>query len=89
MTFANAVVGADQPLLQVADGAIRQRHDGGNAAAQGDPDRLRAGDVPDVGGLHPLKALQAVAVDRRPGRNVLFDEREHRGLLEVRDDGRL
>ena len=37
---ADAVVRANQPLLQVADGAIRQWHRGGDTLPQGAPDRL-------------------------------------------------
>ena len=42
LPFTDAVVGADQPLLHVADGAVGQRHDGGRASAQGTPERLPA-----------------------------------------------
>ena len=30
----------------------------------GAPDRLRSGNVPDVGGLETVETLQAVAIDR-------------------------
>ena len=54
---------------------------------QVDPERLRPGDVPDTRGGHPFEALQPVRVDRRSGRDVLRDEREHRRLFEIRDHG--
>ncbi len=54
---------------------------------QGAPDRLRAGDVSHVSGLEPIETFQPVGVDRRPRRNVVSDEREHRRLFEVRDHG--
>ena len=59
---ADAVIRADEPLLQVADGAVRKRHHRGNASAQGTPEGLSAGHVPDAGCLH-LEAFQAVGVD--------------------------
>ena len=59
----------------------------GTPPVQGAPDRLRAGDVPDVGGLETIETLQAVAIDRCPRRDMLHDEREHRRLFEVRDHG--
>src|SRR3989339_1423275 len=40
---ADAVVRADEPLLQVADGQIRERDNRRHAAAQGTPIRLGAG----------------------------------------------
>ena len=87
LRLADAVVRADQPLLEVADGAVSQGRRGGHPPVQGAPDRLRAGDVPDVGGLETVETLQAVAIDRCPRRDMLHDEREHRRLFEVRDHG--
>ena len=37
---ADAVIGADQPMLKVPDGAVRQRHDGAGALAQRASQRL-------------------------------------------------
>ena len=45
LSAAHAVVGADQPLLQVSDGAVGQRYHGFRALAQIDSQRLGAGDV--------------------------------------------
>src|SRR6266705_1185604 len=47
LRFTDAVVRADQPLLHVANGAVRQRHDRGGAFAQVAPEGLRAGYVLD------------------------------------------
>jgi hypothetical protein len=80
---ADAVVRPDQPLLQVPDGAVRQRHDRGDTATQGASDRLRPGDVPHARRLQPLPPFQAVGVDRRPWLDVVSDKAEHRGLFEV------
>ena len=43
---ADAVIRADEPLLQVADRAVCQRHDRRHAAAQRAPGGLRAGQPP-------------------------------------------
>jgi hypothetical protein len=43
---ADAVIGADQPVLQIPDRAIREGHDRGGALAQGRAQRLLEGDVP-------------------------------------------
>jgi len=85
---ADAVIGADEPLLQVADGAVRKRHHGRNAAAQGAPEGLRALHVPHGQRRQVLEAFQAVGVDRRARRDVVLDECDHRRLFEVRDASR-
>jgi len=86
MVTADAVVRADEPLLQVADGAVGERHDRGHAAAQGAPDGLCTGDVPDAGGLQAFPSFESVGVDGCPRRDVVSDEVEHRGLREIRRD---
>ena len=78
------MVGADQPLLQVPNGAVRQRHHGRGAFPQGAPERLSPGHVRHARGLQPLEAFQAVGVDGRPRRDVALNEIDHRGLFEVR-----
>ena len=83
---ADAVIRADEPLLQVADRAVCQRHDRRHAAAQRAPGGLRAGHVPDAGGLQSLPPFQPVGVDGCPWRDVGLDEVEHRRLFEVRRD---
>ena len=85
LRFADSVVRADQPLLQVADRAVRERHCGDRAPAQRAPERLGPPHVPDARRLQVLEALQPVGVDRRSRTDVLLDERDHRGLFEVRD----
>jgi hypothetical protein len=83
LRLTDPVVRADQPLLQVADGAVRERHRGSRASAQGE--RLRAPNVRDARSLQVLEAFQAVGVERRPRTDVLLDELDHRRLFEVRD----
>ena len=70
LRLTDPVVRADQPLLQVADRAVRERHHGGRAFAQGAPERLGTPNVFDAGCLQVLEALQAVGVDRRSRTNV-------------------
>jgi len=55
---ADAMVRPDEPLLKVADRAIRERHDRGHPAAQGAPQRLRTGYVPHARGLQPFPPFQ-------------------------------
>lgn len=55
---AHAVIGSVQPLLQVADGAISQRHHGLGPSTQG----LAARYVLEPSFLQPGEALEAVGV---------------------------
>lgn len=80
---AHAVIGADQPLLQVPDGASGQRYHRFCALPQVDPQRLRAGDVPEPGLGQARESLQAVGVNRRARRHVLLDEGVQGGRFEV------
>jgi len=57
LRFADSVVRADQPLLQVADRAVRERHCGDRAPAQRAPERLGPPHVPDARRLQVLEAL--------------------------------
>ena len=50
---ADAVIRADQPVLKVPDGAVRQRHDGAGALAQRASQRLLEGDVPEASRCQP------------------------------------
>ena len=51
LRLADPVVRANQPLLQGADGAVRQWHHRGDTLPQGAPDRLVSDDVGDASGL--------------------------------------
>ena len=51
LTTADAVMGSDQPLLQVADCAVGQRHDRFRASAQIDRQRLNSRNVLESGFL--------------------------------------
>ena len=85
LRLADAVVGADQPLLQIPDGPVREWHHGRGAFSQVARARLSPGHVRHACGLQLLEAFQPVGADRRPRRDVVLDELDHRGLPEVRD----
>ena len=87
LRLADAMIRTDQPLLQVAGRAVRERHHGGRALAQGAPERLGPPNMRDARGLQVLEAFQAVGVDRGSRTDVVLDQRDHRGLFEVRDHG--
>jgi hypothetical protein len=78
------VVCADQPLLQVADGAIRQGNDGRDATPELTPARLLSGHMSDAGRGQSVETLVRVGVDRRTRRDVRLDEGLDRRLFEVR-----
>ena len=59
---AHAVIGSDQPLLQVADGAISQRHHGLGPSTQLDSQGLAARYVLKPSFVQPGEALEAVSV---------------------------
>jgi len=87
LRLADAMIGPGQPLLQVSDGAIRQRDHRGDAPSQSAPDRLRSRDVSHPRSLQAFEPFQPVGIDRRTRRDVLLDEGEHRRLFEVGNDG--
>ena len=62
---ADAVVGADQPLLKVADGAVGQRHDRWDASTQVTAQGLRPGDVAKPGRVKSGEGLQTIRIDGR------------------------
>ena len=81
---ADAVVGADQPLLKVADGPVCQRHDRWDASTQVTAQGLRPGDVAKPGRLKSGERLQAIGVDGRARGHVLFEKTGDGGRLEIR-----
>jgi hypothetical protein len=73
LSAADAVIGADQPLLEVADGAVGQRHHRFGTLAQIDSQRLGARVVLVPCLLQAREGLQTVGVDRGARSNVLLD----------------
>jgi hypothetical protein len=85
LRLTDPVVRADQPLLEVADSAVRERHDGGCAFAQGAWARLGTPNVPDARRLQVFEAFQPVGHDGRSRADVVLDELDHRRLFKIRD----
>jgi hypothetical protein len=85
LSAADTVIGADQPLLEVADRAVGQRHHRLGTLAQIDSQRLRARDVLVPCFLQAREGFQTVSVDRGAWCDVLLDECAQRGRLKVWD----
>jgi hypothetical protein len=66
LRLAHAVVGADQPLLEVSDSAISKWNNRLRAFTEFRPQRLDAGDMFEPSFLETLKAFEAVRVDGPP-----------------------
>src|SRR5450432_3514467 len=80
--LAHSVVGANQPLLEVANGPISKRDSGFRAFAQLCSERLIASDVFKAGLRDAGEAFEAVRIDRGSRCDVLGKERNYRGGLE-------
>ena len=86
LTAAYAVVGANQPLLQVTDSSVGQGHDRFSILAQLGPDGLNAGDMLKTNLFQAFKALQPIGVNGRSRRHVLHEEAVDGVGGEVGDD---
>jgi len=86
LTAAYAVVGANQPLLQVAYSSVSQGHDRFGALPQLGPDGLNAGDMLETDPFQALKAFQPIGVNSRSRRYVLHEEAVDGIGREVGDD---
>jgi hypothetical protein len=83
---AHPVVGTDEPLLEVPDGTISERHHGFRSLVQLGSQGLSARDmVKDL--VQTREGLKAIGEDRRTGSNVLDEEVVDGGRFEVRKDG--
>jgi hypothetical protein len=87
LSAADAVIGADQPLLEVADRSVGQRHHRLGTLAQIDSQRLRARDVLVPCFVQVHEGLQTVGVNRGARSDVLLDEGAEGGCLKVWDHG--
>lgn len=74
---AHAVIGADQPLLKIPDGAVSERHHRPGTPAERRSQRLFEGDVVESRLLKIGEASQPVGVDGGAGSDVLLDQRGH------------
>jgi hypothetical protein len=85
---ADAVVRADQPLLQVADRPVGQRDDRRDSTAQSRSDRLGMRDMALAFYRRGTKTRQAVGVQRRARCEMRREERFEGARVEIRDDRR-
>src|ERR1035437_10481107 len=82
----HTVMGSERPLLQIADGAVCQRHRGLCASVQVGSRGLRAGHMPKPCLLQSGEAVEGVGVNERARCYVLSQEREEGSASEIRDD---
>jgi hypothetical protein len=82
---ADAVVGADQPLLKVADSTVGQGHYRFGSLTQFGCLRLRPRDVPIPNFIQTRETLQSIGIDRRAWSDMLLDKATERGCLKVCD----
>jgi hypothetical protein len=87
LTAADAVVGSNQPLLQVTDGSVGQGHDRFSTLAQFGPQRLNAGDMLETEGFQTRETLQPIGVKGCSRCHVLYEEAVDGVGREVGDDG--
>src|SRR6266700_4954315 len=69
---ADTVIGADQPVLEIPDRAVRQRHDRDGTLVQGGSQRLLEGDMFEAC-VQASESPEPVGVDRRAWRDVLLE----------------
>jgi len=87
LTPAYAVVGANQPLLQVADSSVGQGYDRFGTLAQFGPQGLSAGDMLETDPFQAPETFQPIGVNGRSRRHVFHEEVVDSVGREVRDDG--
>ena len=85
LRFAYSVVGADQPLLEVPDSAIGKWYSRLRAFPERGSQRLSASDMFEASFRETLKALEAIGVDGRTGRDVLVEEGDDGLASEIRN----
>src|SRR3989441_10613812 len=87
LATAYAVVGANEPLLQVTDGSVGQRHDRFGTFAQCGPQWLRAGDRLEPNLFQAPETFEPIGADGRSRSHVLREAVVGRGRVEVMEDG--
>jgi len=83
---AHAVMGADQPVLEIADDSIGERHDGARPFAERRSQRLLERDVPIPSRLQAGERPEAVGVNRGAAGDVRLDDAAHGGRGEIRQN---
>jgi len=86
LTATNAMMGTNQPVLEVADDTIGEWHDRLGSLAQRRPQGLLQRDVPISSSRESGERPEAITVDRRASRDGGFDEGAHRCGSEVWQD---
>jgi hypothetical protein len=86
VTTAYAMVGTDDPLLEIANSAIGQRSDGQHTLAEFGPQRLSTGHVLEPDLLQASEACPPVRVYRGPRCNIPDNEVVHRRAGKVVND---
>jgi hypothetical protein len=82
---ADAVVGANQPLLQVTDGTVSQGYNRSSTLAQFRPQGLNAGNVLETEPFQARESLQAIRIKDRCCRHILDEEVVDGVGREIRD----
>lgn len=85
LSAADAMVRADQPLLQVPHGAVGQRDDRCRALPQLDSERLRTRHVGEPSFVQARERFETICEGCRTRDDSVFEEGVQRGALEVRD----
>src|ERR1700686_2982457 len=81
----DTVMSPKQPLLEIANGSVRERHYGLRAFSQVASQRLAARHVLEASLFQPSKALQSVGVYGGTWRHVVIKEAQQSLFSEVRD----
>ena len=79
----DAVMGANQPLLEISDRSVNQRYCGFRSLAKLRPVGLGAGNVMVAFLAQLLKTLESIGVDRGTWRDILFGEVNECCRLEI------
>lgn len=82
----HAMIGSDQPLLQISNRAVCQGHDRLRTFAEVNAQRLATRHMLEARVLQPGKAFEAVRVHLRARCHVSFQEVDQGGALEIPDD---
>jgi hypothetical protein len=80
-----SVIGANQPLLEISDSPIGERNSRLRALSECGSQWLSTGDMFEPSFRQARKALEAIGVDGRTGRDILVEEGDDGVALEIWD----